>query len=148
MLGLGDFYFAGKEKVRPRHKGKRQPQRQKATQLLPSFAFDCSTFAFDYPLLLATGHKAQKAKGNATFVLIFSPPPFAFALHTPKAKDKGGGITRSLTKAREATFAFGYATFAFGYATQRQKAKAKGAKVALRKSQAKVATSKGRPRQK
>jgi len=50
--------------------------------LVPSFAFDCSTFAFDYatqrqktqrqkgrtfslpPLLLATGHKAQKAKGK------------------------------------------------------------------------------------
>jgi hypothetical protein len=30
-----------------------------------NLCFWLCTFAFDYPLLLATGHKAQKAKGNA-----------------------------------------------------------------------------------
>ena len=79
---------------------------------MPSFAFDCSTFAFDLaPLLLTTGHKAQKAK-DATFA-------------------------RSLTKAREAKDAkakgahFFFASFAFGYATQRQKAKVKVAQPPL-----------------
>ena len=95
-------------------------------QLLPSFAFDCSTFAFDL--------RNAKAK-DATFARSLTKAreakdaTFARSLTT---------FARSLTKAREATFAFDYATFAFDYpllltsqpqrqkATQRQKAKAKG----------------------
>jgi hypothetical protein len=45
---------AGRNAQKAKGKGKRQ--RQKATQLMPSFAFDCSTFAFDFAPLLLTTH--------------------------------------------------------------------------------------------
>src|ERR1700679_856789 len=61
LLGLGDFYLCRQRKSAPKAQGQKATQllpaaqkqgRQKATQLMPSFAFDCSTFACDYPLLL------------------------------------------------------------------------------------------------
>jgi hypothetical protein len=77
-----------------------------------TFAFDC-TFACDYSQQQAAGRaiyspasssssRRQKAtqrqkmqKGEqarvTTFVLIFSPPPFAFALHSQKQRNMGGG---------------------------------------------------------
>jgi hypothetical protein len=39
--------------------------KAKGKQLMPSFAFDCSTFACDYaPLLLTTQRKGKRRKGK------------------------------------------------------------------------------------
>src|SRR6202789_813169 len=91
---------------------------------MASFAFDCSTFAFDYA---TQRQKTQRQKGRT-----FSLPPLLLAM-LAKAKGKGksrptpaGWPDTACLLMRWATFAFASFAFALPFAFAVAKSKAKG----------------------